>query len=330
MHIRIGTRHSALALWQANYIAQELTKAGNQVELVKITTTGDTTTTPLGQGGGVGLFTKEIQNALLDQRCDVAVHSLKDLPTQPIEGLRLAAVPPREDPRDCLVSEHYRSVEELPKGCLVGTGSPRRRAQLLHLRPDLDLQEIRGNVDTRLNKLAQGQYGAIVLASAGLARLGLAHSLATRLGFETMLPAVGQGALGLETRADDHETAKAIRVLNDAHAEACVRAEREVLRILRAGCLAPVAAYASIDDATMSLRAKVFSVDGSVMVSAWVRHSFDPQTDQPQTDQPQTDQPQTAKTQIGENTDHTPEALARYVTEKLVEQGADRLIESRV
>jgi porphobilinogen deaminase len=191
-----------------------------------------------------------------------------------------------------------------------------------------------------LNKLAQGQYGAIVLASAGLARLGLAHSLATRLGFETMLPAVGQGALGLETRADDHETAKAIRVLNDAHAEACVRAEREVLRILRAGCLAPVAAYASIDDATMSLRAKVFSVDGSVMVSAWVRHSFDPQTDQPPTDQPQTAKTQTAKTQtaktqtaktqIGENTDHTPEALARYVTDKLVEQGADRLIESRV
>lgn len=320
MHIRIGTRHSALALWQANYIAQELTKAGNQVELVKITTTGDSTTTPLGQGGGVGLFTKEIQNALLDRRCDVAVHSLKDLPTQPIDGLRLAAVPPREDPSDCLVSEHYRSVEELPKGCLVGTGSPRRRAQLLHLRPDLDIQEIRGNVDTRLNKLTQGQFGAIVLASAGLARLGLAHSLATRLGLETMLPAVGQGALGLETRADDHETAQAIRVLNDSQAEACVRAEREVLRIFRAGCLAPVAAYASIEDATMILRAKVFSVDGSVMVSAWVRRPFGPQTDPPQTDQ----------TQTGKNIDHTPEVLARCVTEKLVEQGADRLIESRV
>ena len=335
MHIRIGTRHSALALWQANYIAQELTKAGNQVELVKITTTGDTTTTPLGQGGGVGLFTKEIQNALLDRRCDVAVHSLKDLPTQPIDGLRLAAVPPREDPSDCLVSEHYRSVEELPKGCLVGTGSPRRRAQLLHLRPDLDIQEIRGNVDTRLNKLTQGQYGAIVLASAGLARLGLAHSLATRLGLETMLPAVGQGALGLETRADDHETAQAIRVLNDSQAVACVRAEREVLRILRAGCLAPVAAYASIEDATMILRAKVFSVDGSVMVSAWVRRPLGPQTGQTQTDPPQTGQTQTGKTQTGKtqtgkNIDHTPEALARCVTEKLVEQGADRLIESRV
>jgi hydroxymethylbilane synthase len=320
MHIRIGTRHSPLALWQANYIAQGLTKAGNQVELVKITTTGDTTTSPLGQGGGVGLFTKEIQNALLDRRCDVAVHSLKDLPTQPIEGLRLAAVPSREDPRDCLVSERYRSVEELPPGCIVGTGSPRRRAQLLHLRPDLDLREIRGNVDTRLNKLAQGQYDAIVLASAGLARLGLAQALSTRLGLETMLPAVGQGALGLETRAEDHETAQAIRVLNDSDAEACVRAEREVLKILRAGCLAPVAAYASLEHGTMVLRAKVFSVDGSVMVSAWVRHAFEPQNSDAQNNH----------SQNSESPDPTPETLARYVTEKLIEQGADRLIESKV
>jgi hydroxymethylbilane synthase len=184
----------------------------------------------------------------------------------------------------------------------------------------LDVREIRGNVDTRLNKLTQGQYDAIVLANAGLTRLGLAQALSTRLGLETMLPAVGQGALGLETRAEDNEAAQAIGVLNDSHAEACVRAEREVLRILRAGCLAPVAAYASIDHGTMVLRAKVFSVDGSVMVSAWVRHAFELQNSDAQNNH----------SQNSERSDHTPEALARYVTEKLIEQGADRLIESKV
>ena len=306
MRIKIGTRHSPLALWQANFVAEGLTKLGHEVELVKITTTGDTTTTPLGQSGGVGLFTKEIQNALLDGRCDVAVHSLKDLPTQPIEGLRLAAVPAREDPRDCLVSEKYRSIDDLPMGCIVGTGSPRRRAQLMHLRSDLDIRDIRGNVDTRLSKLSRGDYGAIVLASAGLSRLGLAQSHATKLALETMLPAVGQGALGLETRAQDIQTWQALRGLNDPIAESCVRAEREVLRLLKAGCLAPVGAPGVIVQGVLVLRVKVFSTDGSVMVSTSVRHEIDLQKDS--------------------SADNTPEALARYATEKLIEQGADRLI----
>jgi hydroxymethylbilane synthase len=310
MHIRIGTRHSALALWQANFVAQELRQAGHEVELVKITTTGDTTVTPLGQGGGVGLFTKEIQNALLDGRCDVAVHSLKDLPTQPIEGLQLAAVPSREDPRDCLVSDQYRSIGELPTGCVVGTGSPRRRAQLLHLRSDLEIRDIRGNVDTRLSKLAKGEYSAIVLATAGLSRLGLAQSFSTKLGLETMLPAVGQGALGLETRSEDSQSQQALRVLNDPVTETCVRSEREVLRLLKAGCLAPVAVHATIQEARLVLRAKVFSVDGSVMISTIVQHAID-----------------LSATSLE---DKTPEALARYATEKLVSQGADRLIESKV
>lgn len=309
MHIRIGTRHSALALWQANFVAQGLRNAGHEVELVKITTTGDTTVTPLGQGGGVGLFTKEIQNALLDGRCDIAVHSLKDLPTQPIEGLALAAVPSREDPRDCLISEQYRSIDELPSGCIVGTGSPRRRAQLMHLRSDLDIRDIRGNVDTRLSKLTQGDYAAIVLAKAGLSRLGLGQAMTTPLGLQTMLPAVGQGALGLETRAQDSESRNAVRVLNDPIAEACVRSEREVLRLLKAGCLAPVAAHATIQQDTLTLRAKVFSVDGSVMVSTIAHHPID---------------------LTSESQDQTPEALARYVTEKLVLQGADALILSKV
>ena len=310
MHIKIGTRHSPLALWQANFIAEGLSNAGHDVELVKITTTGDTTTTPLGQAGGVGLFTKEIQNALLDGRCDVAVHSLKDLPTQPIEGLRLSAVPSREDPHDCLVSEKYKSVHELPSGCIVGTGSPRRRAQLMHLRSDLDIRDIRGNVDTRLSKLARGDYAAIVLASAGLSRLGLAQELATRLPLETMLPAVGQGALGLETRSEDTQTQQALLVLNDPIAESCVRAEREVLRLLKAGCLAPVGAHASIDQGILMLKVRVFSTDGSIMVSTSVRHSIDLRMEQ--------------------TADNTPEALARYATEKLIAQGADRLIASKL
>lgn len=310
MHIKIGTRQSPLALWQANFIAEGLSKAGHDVELVKITTTGDTTTTPLGQAGGVGLFTKEIQNALLDGRCDVAVHSLKDLPTQPIEGLRLSAVPSREDPHDCLVSEKYKSVHELPSGCIVGTGSPRRRAQLMHLRSDLDIRDIRGNVDTRLSKLARGDYAAIVLASAGLSRLGLAQELATRLPLETMLPAVGQGALGLETRSEDTQTQQALLVLNDPIAESCVRAEREVLRLLKAGCLAPVGAHASIDQGMLMLKVRVFSTDGSIMVSTSVRHSIDLRMEQ--------------------TADNTPEALAKYATEKLIAQGADRLIASKL
>lgn len=310
MHIKIGTRQSPLALWQANFIAEGLSKTGHDVELVKITTTGDTTTTPLGQAGGVGLFTKEIQNALLDGRCDVAVHSLKDLPTQPIEGLRLSAVPSREDPHDCLVSEKYKSVHELPSGCIVGTGSPRRRAQLMHLRSDLDIRDIRGNVDTRLSKLARGDYAAIVLASAGLSRLGLAQELATRLPLETMLPAVGQGALGLETRSEDTQTQQALLVLNDPIAESCVRAEREVLRLLKAGCLAPVGAHASIDQGMLMLKVRVFSTDGSIMVSTSVRHSIDLRMEQ--------------------TADNTPEALARYATEKLIAQGADRLIASKL
>ncbi|MFM8570935.1 MAG: hydroxymethylbilane synthase [Pirellula sp.] len=306
MHIRIGTRQSALALWQANFVAARLREAGHEVELIKISTSGDTIALPLGQAGGTGLFTKEIQHALLDHRCDVAVHSLKDLPTQPISGLSLAAVPTREDPRDCLVANEYQSIDQLPIGCVVGTGSPRRRAQLMHLRSDLEIRDIRGNVDTRLSKLKAGDYDAIVLATAGLNRLGLAHAISTPLSLETMLPAVGQGALGLETRAEDTESQRALQILDDPVSHVCVRAEREVLRLLQAGCLAPVASHASIVGDMLVLRAKVFSADASTMISTTVRHQV----------------------LINEDSrkDQTPEALARYASEKLVSQGADQLI----
>ena len=303
--IRIGTRQSPLALWQANYIADALTRYGYQVELVKITTTGDVTTTPLGQSGGVGLFTKEIQRALLDGRCDVAVHSLKDLPTEPIEGLTLAAVPPREDPSDCLIASSSAKLNDLPSGSRIGTGSPRRRAQLLHLRPDLNILDIRGNVETRLAKLAQGSYDAIILAFAGLHRLNFEDNITEKLSHEQMLPAVGQAALGLETRSQDPIAIEAVRNLNDPVTLACVRAERGLLRALRAGCLAPVAAHATEREGQLRMRAQVYSADGVTMIASDVSTPID-------------------LTTIFEST--TPESLAALAMNELSDQGAEELI----
>lgn len=303
--IRIGTRQSPLALWQANYIAEGLTRHGYEVELVKITTTGDVTTTPLGQSGGVGLFTKEIQRALLDGRCDVAVHSLKDLPTEPIDGLTLAAVPPREDPSDCLISSSSANLKDLPAGSRIGTGSPRRRAQLLHLRPDLNILDIRGNVETRLAKLAQGSYDAIILAFAGLHRLNFEANITEKLTLDQMLPAVGQAALGLETRSDAPIAIEAVRNLNDPVTLACVRAERGLLRALRAGCLAPVATHATILHERMRMRAKVYSADGVTMIASDVSTTIDLKT-------------------IFES--NTPESLATLAMQELTDQGAEELI----
>ena len=317
MHLRIGTRHSPLALWQAHWVADQLNSAGHQVELVKITTTGDTTTTPLGQGGGVGLFTKEIQKALLDERCDIAVHSLKDLPTQPIPGLTLAAVPNRESPNDCLISTKFRSLSDLPLNARIGTGSPRRKAQLLHLRPDLDLQDIRGNVETRLAKLTSQPFDAIILAYAGLQRLGL-ESLKLNpehlcvLPTDVMLPAVGQAALGLETRTEDTKTREALLPLIDPATLICVRAERELLRLLQAGCLAPVAAHATIANQILLLRAKVFSDDGTKLISTLHQVPID----------------QSALSQADAINDETPISIAAHVAQSLKSLGAEELIAS--
>jgi hydroxymethylbilane synthase len=272
MHIRLGTRQSPLALWQATHISALLHAAGHDVEIVKIVTTGDVSTLPLGTGGGVGLFTKEIQRALLDNRCDLAVHSLKDLPTEPIPGLQLAAIPERERASDCFVSKSWASLSELPENSRVGTGSPRRRAQLLRLRPDIEVIEIRGNVDTRLKKLEAGDYDAIVLAYAGLHRLGLLDHVTTEFSFEEMLPAVGQAALGLETRSDDSETAAAVAVVNHLPTQLCVSLERAILRTMQAGCLAPLAVHAAFDGDKLRASCRVFSTDFSEMIEqqwAW-------------------------------------------------------------
>lgn len=260
--VRIGSRASPLARWQSEWIAGRLHECGVDVEIVWITTEGDVTTGPIGASSTPGLFTKEIQRALLDRRIDLAVHSLKDLPTEPIAGLRLASVPPRQRCGDALISPVADAVESLPAGARIGTGSARRRAQLLHWRPDLKMLDLRGNVDTRLRKLDEGQYDAIVLAEAGLVRLGLEHRITSVLPASRVLPAVGQGALGLETRADDERTIRCLEPLNDPATFTCVAAERSLLATLRGGCVAPVGAWARIEDGLLRIEGVVLDRDG--------------------------------------------------------------------
>ncbi len=264
--LRLGTRSSALARWQAQWVADRLTESGVEVELVPITTRGDASQgqgDAIGNLGSPGVFTKELQRALLDERIDLAVHSLKDLPTDAVAGLVLAAVPPRESPRDVLSSPHG-TLDKLPRGATVGTGSLRRRAQLLHARPDLQMRDIRGNVDTRLAKLTAGDYQAIVLAEAGLLRLRLEQH-ATQLFDPTLvLPAVGQGALGIETREADQTTRALVEQLNDVRTHAAVLAERALLAGLRGGCLAPIGAWArAASPGRLRLDAVVLSADGT-------------------------------------------------------------------
>ncbi len=246
--LRLGTRASPLARWQAEWVAARLEELGVAVELVHVTTSGDRQKAPIGLGSDRGLFTKEIQQELLAGRIDLAVHSLKDLPTDSPSELILAAIPERAPVGDVLVSDRARTFEELPHGAIVGTGSLRRRAQLLHVRPDLRMRDIRGNVDTRVRKLHAGDYDAIVLAEAGLRRLGLAAEITQVLPLDLALPAVGQGALGIESRADDEATRRAVAALGHAATRAAGGAERAMLSALLGGCLAPIAAWARLGD----------------------------------------------------------------------------------
>lgn len=261
--IRLGTRNSQLALWQSNWVADRLRAAGQEVELVPLTTAGDVAVGSLRELGGEGLFTKRLQLALLENEIDLAVHSLKDLPTDPVVGLQLTAVPPREDVRDAWVSNRFVAWQDLPAGARVGTGSLRRAAQLRWLRPDIEVLDLRGNVDTRLRKLDEEHYEAIVLACAGLRRLNLTERITQALDLSIMLSAVGQGALGLETRIDDGATVAAVGLLNDPATAACVTAERAFLNETRAGCTAPVAAHAVLRDRRLHLSAAILSPDGA-------------------------------------------------------------------
>lgn len=270
--LRLGTRGSKLARWQADWVAGELRRLGHTVELVEIATRGDVEqAAAVEEIGTRGVFTKEIQRALLAGDVDLAVHSLKDLPTEPVSGLVLAAVPVRESSSDVLVARagsreqgarSKNSISELPHGARVGTGSLRRQAQLLYLRPELKVADVRGNVDTRLRKLDEGQFDAIVLAEAGLRRLGLSDRIAQVLPLEIMLPAVGQGALAIECRSEDEATREILATLNDPATRAAVAAERALLEHLRGGCMAPIGALGHSEGRKLSLSAVVLSADG--------------------------------------------------------------------
>jgi hydroxymethylbilane synthase len=266
--IRIATRASPLALWQARHVSGLLEQCPgvSGVELVHVSTQGDRDRSePLRQFGGLGVFTREVQSAVLEQRADLAVHSLKDLPTRSEPGLTLSGIPARGPVLDVLVlrsSSPGTSLDDLPAAARVGTGSPRRQAQLKHAREDLDLREIRGNIETRLRKLDEGEYDAIVLAEAGLVRLGREDRISVRLAPPLMFPAVAQGALGLECRADDAGLMGWLAELSDRETFAAATAERELLAELRAGCHAPLGAFSRIDDRTLTLEAVVLSLDG--------------------------------------------------------------------
>ncbi|MCI1680585.1 MAG: hydroxymethylbilane synthase [Ewingella americana] len=267
--IRIATRQSPLALWQAQYVQKQLMAChpGLQVELVPMVTKGDIILdTPLAKVGGKGLFVKELELAMLDGRADIAVHSMKDVPVEFPEGLGLVTICERDDPRDAFVSNHYASLADLPEGSVVGTSSLRRQCQLREQRPDLVIRDLRGNVGTRLGKLDNGDYDAIILAVAGLNRLNLQDRVRTALTPEECLPAVGQGAVGIECRLDDSETRALLAPL--AHRETTLRvlAERAMNTRLEGGCQVPIGSYAEIDGDQIWLRALVGAPDGSQMV----------------------------------------------------------------
>jgi len=268
--LRLGTRGSALALAQARTVTAAITAAGHDVELVEITTRGDISGEPLATIGGTGVFVSALRDALLEDRIDLAVHSLKDLPTAPAEGLTVAAVPQREDPRDVLCARDGLTLAELPLGARVGTGAPRRVAQIRALGLGLHLLPVRGNVDTRLAKIADGTFDAIVLARAGLARLGRLDEATEVLDPLQVLPAPGQGALAVECRAGDDALVEILTALDDPMTRSAVTAERSLLAALEAGCTAPVGAYAEAaegdDGLELYLRAVAVSPDGAVSI----------------------------------------------------------------
>jgi len=267
--LRIATRKSPLALWQANHVRDALLTRHPEleVELVTMTTQGDKILdTPLAKVGGKGLFVKELETGMLEGRADLAVHSMKDVPVEFPEGLGLAAVLPREDPRDALISNEYSSIEALPEGARVGTSSLRRQCQLRRMRPDLEVLNLRGNVNTRLGKLDNGDYDAILLAAAGVKRMGWESRITELLAPEQFLPAIGQGAIGIEIRVDDGRVRSLIEALNDDQTATRIRAERALNEALQGGCQVPIAGYSEISHGVIVLRGLVGRPDGTELV----------------------------------------------------------------
>ncbi len=296
-NLRIGSRGSKLALWQANHVASLLREKGHSIEIEIIKTTGDKILdVSLAKVGTKGMFTKEIEEALADKRIDLAVHSLKDVPTELQPQFTLAAIMKREDPHDAFISVKYSSIDELPRNAKVGTSSLRRQCQLKALRPDLEIFPLRGNVDTRLRKLESGEYDAIILAAAGVHRLGLDNLVRSRISTEIMCSAVGQGALAIETRSDDSETRKYLEFLNHAETRRAIECERALLGSLGGGCQVPIGAFAEMVDGMLNLRAMVGRPDGSEILHQTARGS-------------------------------DPVLLGTETAQKLLKQGADKILE---
>jgi len=304
--LRIGSRGSKLALWQAEHIKERLAReCGIEASIVIIRTAGDkfqaaAVSQVSGEAGGKGIFIKEIEDALLEERVDIAVHSLKDVPTETPRGLCFPAYTRREDPRDCLVSRRGETLGNLPRGACVGTSSLRRQSQLRNFRPDLNVAELRGNVDTRIRKLEAGEFDAILVAKAGLDRLGLAAKITETIPQEIMLPAVGQGALAIEARESELEISKALGKLNDTETRRAVTSERALLAELEGGCQVPLGAWARNENGSLRLDACVLSADGAECVRR-------------------------SESAICENLTEA-DALGRRVARKLLDAGADRLL----
>ena len=269
MKIRIATRKSPLALWQANFVKQNLLLAHKdlKVELIPMVTQGDIILdSPLSKIGGKGLFVKQLEQAILNNEADIAVHSIKDIPAQFPEGLMLATICQRDEVRDAFVANKYTSLNDLPEGAIVGTSSLRRQCQLRSHFPHLIIKDLRGNVGTRLNKLDEEQYDAIILASVGLKRLSLEHRITQYIGTDLMLPAVGQGAIGIESRTDDKQILDIISVLDDKKSRACIQAERAMNNALQGGCQVPIAGYCRLNNDELTLQGLVGRVDGSKII----------------------------------------------------------------
>ena len=300
--IRIATRQSPLALWQAEYVAERLERTfpGLKTVLVKMVTRGDKILdAPLAKVGGKGLFVKELEQGMLEGSADIAVHSMKDVPVDFPEGLHLAAILTREDPTDAFVSNRYATLNELPDNARIGTSSLRRQCQIKEKFPDAEVLPLRGNVNTRLAKLDAGDYDAIILASAGLKRLGMAKRIAQSLDASVSLPAIGQGAIGIECRVDDVEINEMLSVLHDSETGLCVTAERAMNARLSGGCQVPIAGFALLQGEQIFMRGLVGNPDGSVLYRAERSGGFD-----------------------------QAEAIGRLIAEDLLAQGADEILQA--
>lgn len=300
--IRIATRQSPLALWQAEFVAARLQQAFPEIrtELVKMVTRGDKILdAPLAKVGGKGLFVKELEQGMLEGTADIAVHSMKDVPVEFPEGLHLAAILSREDPTDAFVSNHYPSLDDLPTDARIGTSSLRRQCQIKERFPNAEILSLRGNVNTRLSKLDAGDYDAIILASAGLLRLGMADRIRQHLDVFVSLPAIGQGAIGIECREDDVEINEILSTLHDQDTGICVIAERAMNRRLNGGCQVPIAGFAQIIDGQLFIRGLVGDPDGSVLYRSERTGSLD-----------------------------QAENIGRLVAEDLLAQGADKILQA--